>query len=149
VGVTSTSQQGGEGVRTFTLACQEDYGPAARMCTTEEVLNTIVWPPLEADAWVRPVIVSGDSSSNTDVSGVGGGARRLSRDGWADSTKNTSGITVTTSGAMTTLVPGGTLTCDELRRVACCKRVPEPSAALSLPIGAMGLAGLAAMKGSV
>ena len=41
VGHTTTTHTGGEGVRTFTLACQADFGPAARMCTSEEVIDTI------------------------------------------------------------------------------------------------------------
>jgi hypothetical protein len=41
--------------------------------------------------------------------------------------------------------------CHEPRPVACCKPtpIPEPSASLSLPIGAMGLVGLSMLKGSV
>ena len=46
VGHTTTTHLGDEGVRTFTLACQADFGAAARMCTSDEVLNTIVWPTL-------------------------------------------------------------------------------------------------------
>jgi hypothetical protein len=152
VGVTSTSHLGGEGVRTFTLACQADYGPAARMCTSEEVLQTVVWPVIEADAWVRPVFVStsGIGGAEVDVSGVKGDSQYMSCYGWNDSTINYSGMTVTTAGAIRfSDVMGNGLRCDVPRRVACCKRVPEPSAALSLPIGALGLAGLAAMKGSV
>jgi hypothetical protein len=42
VGFTSETFDGGQGVGTYTLACQADFLAGARMCTSEEVLKTVV-----------------------------------------------------------------------------------------------------------
>ena len=44
VGFTTQPFPGGSGVLTFTLACQADFGPPARMCTSVEVAETVVVP---------------------------------------------------------------------------------------------------------
>jgi hypothetical protein len=40
VGFSTTERQGNGGVLTFTLDCQADFGPAAHMCTTSEIMET-------------------------------------------------------------------------------------------------------------
>jgi hypothetical protein len=60
VGFTASTHQGDAGVLTFTRACQEEFGPGARMCRVDEALETVVVPedlefgPSTDDAWARP-----------------------------------------------------------------------------------------------
>ena len=59
VGHTTTTHLGDAGLKAFNLACQADFGASAKMCTSEDVLGTTVWPTLTSDAWVQPVFVGG------------------------------------------------------------------------------------------
>jgi len=52
------------------LACQEEFGPDARWCTSEEILNTVNWPVFESNAWVRPTFVPSNTAQAVDISGV-------------------------------------------------------------------------------
>ncbi len=145
VGISSDTQFGNAGVRSFALRCQSDYGAAARMCTSEEILETIVWPaPAAEAAWVRPVFnpVGGGGGVAVDASGKNDSPTNLTCDGW-ESTVGVTGLVVLRLAGFDTLL------CDTPRPIACCKRVPEPSAALSLPVGVAGLVGLSMLKGGV
>jgi hypothetical protein len=62
IGATTDTQYGGGGIVARSVACQADFGPEARWCTSEEVMNTVDIPdfgPLGNDKlWVRPTFVS-------------------------------------------------------------------------------------------
>lgn len=52
---TTTPRQGGEGFVAMHTSCQEDFGPLARMCTTEEFwLSPNAGYP-DSSAWIHPV----------------------------------------------------------------------------------------------
>jgi hypothetical protein len=147
VGHTTTAHQGGEGVRTFTLACQADYGSAARMCTSEEVLNTIVWPTLTEAAWVRPTIVSSSTDGIVDASGIKQTRFYLSCQGWGTTSSGLTGLTVNPGGGLKAYDDLLTNVCSIPKPVACCRRVPEPTASLMLPVGGLACLGLAKARG--
>ena len=104
--------------------------------------------------WVRPTfqpVATGNTiyTPSLDVSGaflVGTSGTNFPDDfscnGWSEASSSSRGLTLTGSGGF------GKQNCSDARPVACCKPtpIPEPSASLSLPVGVMGLAGLAAMK---
>ncbi len=136
VGHTTTTHLGDEGLRALTLACQSDFGPAARMCKTTEVADTIVWPTLTTDAWVRPVRSEGTNSDIISGEGVNDCGQ------WT--LPSSLGMAVLPSGAVYIRSPNGNgFSCGTPRPVACCKRVPEPSASLMLPMGGLACVGLA------
>ncbi len=147
VGFSSSTLNGNAGVFAMTKACQEDF-PESRMCTSEEVMNTVTIPSITAqNAWVRPAIRSigtGGVAVLADASGRDSGIQAgsdpsdLTCRGWTDN--GFQGLTVTTSGGFVPQV------CTARRPVACCAliRVPEPPSA-ALHGGAMAaLASLAA-----
>jgi hypothetical protein len=144
VGHTTTTHLGDAGLKAFNLACQADFGAAAKMCTSQEVIETIVQPTLSSEAWVRPVIIAvSDNGFGTDFSGVSTSLTALNCVRWQ--VLNATGLIVTTDGnvsfriASTGFLPG----CDTPRPVACCRRVPEPTASLMLPVGGLACLGLA------
>ena len=146
VGHTTTTHQGGEGVRTFTLACQADFGPAARMCTSQEVIDTIVWPTLTLQSWVRPSfqpVASGTTGPEAlDASGVSISPFYMSCSGWDSVGSGRTGLMVNPSGGFKAY-DFATNLCADPNPVACCRRVPEPTASLMLPVGGLACLGLA------
>jgi len=115
VGHTLATHLGDTGVLQFTLACQVDFGPSARMCTSAEVLAITPLPAgFVADSWVRPVVGSGPIGLEaTDVSGQ----PFESCSSWTSQIDV--GLTMTPTGGFANQA------CDEARPVACCR----PSAA--------------------
>ena len=132
-GFTAATFQGNAGVIGFTMGCQGEFSAAARMCTSVEVLQTVVIPTgLSGTAWVRPVfqpVASGSSGTVlTDASGV----EALSCLGWR----------LANGGGLTDAVgqfasDSFSAPCATARRVACCAPVPlpEPSAMLLNGVG--------------
>ena len=95
VGFTTAIFDGGQGVRTYTQSCQVDFLSTARMCTSEEVLNTVVWPevPGEIRGWVRPVFQPTGALAQLDASGYAGQGTNgaLSCSGWSFSSATVGG----------------------------------------------------------
>ena len=110
-GFTTETLTGAQGVLAFTLACQAEFAES-RMCTSEEILNTIDVPAdLAGTAWVRPTYVEGGH----DISGVEDSAEHYTCKGWTfDGNK---GLTVTEDGKFDTLI------CNNLFQVACCTEI--------------------------
>ena len=150
VGFTSTTVTGDAGVLGMTNACHLEFA-ATRMCTSEEVMNTVAMPvlPEETQAWARPTFVpvasgAAGSAYGLDQSGMLSGDLTSGFDimtclGWTTSSFSRSGLTVSSVGQVTTE------SCDTAQPVACCARiivVPEPSASLQLGTGILGLAAL-------
>ena len=137
VGFTSTTVTGWAGVLGMLNACHIEF-PASRMCTSEEVMNTVAMPVLPAGgyAWVRPS--QGLDSGANDLSGQwvndhGGGTCQ----GWTR--PDLYGFIMDVNGRF------HIQTCSQEAFVACCARiivVPEPSASLQLGTGILGLAAL-------
>jgi hypothetical protein len=146
VGHTTTTHLGGEGLRAFTLACQADYGAAARTCTSQEVIDTISWPTLTLRSRVRPSfqpIASGTTSAKAlDASGYEAAAYNMNCGGWSFSSPSFTGVQVTPDGSFPSFSQDLTA-CDVAMPVACCRRVPEPTASLMLPVGGLACLGLA------
>ncbi|MAF65884.1 MAG: hypothetical protein CMJ84_09535 [Planctomycetes bacterium] len=145
VGHTTTTHLSGEGLRAFTLACQAEFGLTARMCTSAEVQSTITWPSLTARSWVQPVIlVSGGFLQDAATGGNAGTC-----DGWSSNNgggDNLFGFLLTPTGSMGQFENddlSNTAYCGIQHPVACCRRVPEPTASLMLPVGGLACLGLA------
>jgi hypothetical protein len=145
VGHTTTTHTGDAGLKAFNLACQADFGAAAKMCTSQEVIETIVQPVLSSEAWVRPVIIAvSDHSFATDFSGVATSLINLNCWRWQVTNSGYSGLIVTTDGNVSSITSTGfSPACGTPRPVSCCRRVPEPTASLMLPVGGLACLGLA------
>ena len=155
VGATTVLYDGsgnGLGFIGMTSQCRGEFGAGARMCTSQEILDSdthnINAIPIDG-CWVRPVFqfLMDGSQTVLDASGLSGSASSLQCGGW-----NT-GSTGLPGPLGLTLQPDGTFVrrlCTEARPVACCKPtpVPAPTSSLSLPIGAMGLVGLSMTRGA-
>ena len=130
VGVTDTAFAGTSGIFTFNRACHVAH-PGSRMCTSEEVMDTVN-PPIVGSpgevAWVRPVFVAADYNTNpVDISGN----YALQCLGWSIEGSGNNGLTL----HLDTGSFDSTRSCTSATRVACCIPVPEPSASLSIPSG--------------
>ena len=144
VGHTTTTHLGGEGLRAFTLACQADFGPATRMCTSAEVRSTITWPTLTSEAWVLPTWTDVRGDAATGIQNVGDCS------GWTSNGNQARGFLLSPIGAMGSTESQLGLEgfsqapyCYTPQPVACCRRVPEPTASLMLPVGGLACLGLA------
>ncbi len=127
-GFSTSTFDGGQGVFTYTLACQSDFGSTARMCDSVEVLRTTNVPSgLTGDAWVRPHFspfsINGTSEVRMalDASGKRGDPEQLSCDGWQPG--GSSGLKVDATGRFALHSCGNTLA------VACCVPIPDTSVA--------------------
>jgi hypothetical protein len=124
----------------MTTTCRAEFGAGARMCTSKEIMDSDTLNLLAIPAggcWVRPSWVG---SVGSDESGLNGNPGSLSCQSGTALILDAKGR-FATSGCSTD--NGAPLP------VACCKPtpIPEPSASLSLPMGALGLVGLSMMKG--
>ncbi len=151
MGFSNQTVNGNAGVFGMTEACQASF-PASRMCTSEEVMNTVTIPDLDAqNAWVRPAIkpigtgglaviadASGSDSADGNANSVPGD---LTCRGWTR-TNNYNGLTVNDSGGF---MPQS---CSGARPVACCSLIPVPEPPMAaIQGGAMAaLASLSAVK---
>jgi hypothetical protein len=151
VGFSNGTLRGDAGVFRMATRCQADY-EASRMCTSEEVMDTVIVPSLPngTTAWVRPSIkpvASGDLTISMDASGAdstlnnGSDTADLTCMGW-NQRDNVRGLTVNDSGGFSTQP------CDFQRRIACCSliTVPEPSIAALHGSAVAALASLAVAK---
>ena len=108
-GFTTATFDGGQGVVTYTNACDLDYS-GSHMCTSEEFLNSKTFPATSGDGWIRPtyVPVAGSSGDNgeiiyvLDMSGVAGTRDSLSCIGWASSGNGYYGLYVDFTGKFRT-----------------------------------------------
>ena len=131
IGITDGRWLGDTGLLALTYECREQFGFAARMCNTVEVMESTGIPYFDEfrEAWVRPVIV-GDGL--TDASGVTVKSSyfnqaiepfNLSCNGWSqhadpdDTFIKRYGMTVDPFGRFKNLP------CNTYRPVACCKPV--------------------------
>ena len=122
-GFTSDTFLGDTGVLGFTQACQVEFGAAARMCTSVEVMETVVVPDdlvVADDAWVRPVFVPGATDA-LDASSVRTSPLNLTCVGWR-LTSGRNGLTVSQVGGFVQQ------SCEVARPVACCAPTKLPKA---------------------
>jgi len=120
-GFTSEVLLGSSGALNFTRACGAEY-PESRLCTSEEVMNSVDPPTLAtAWAWVRPSfspLATGFADPiGVDASGVTGETVQLSCDGWKETTPFT-GLATDDTGAF------GLQDCAGELPVACCSPIP-------------------------
>jgi hypothetical protein len=141
LGFTTSTFDGAQGVRTYTEACQADVGAGTRMCTSEEVLSTVTWPPLEVgEGWVRPVFqpIGTGMSPGAAVLDASGEMRpapsdsgALSCGGWSSPSSSWNGMSVDEAGSFQQP------SCNVARSVACCLSTPS-GVAPAFPAWAMG-----------
>lgn len=142
VGFSTATVQGDAGVFGMTAQCQATFDATARMCTSVEVMETVVLPsslPPNTSGWVRPVFVPTGSGSGFVIDAGGEQSSDLSCRGWSTSYSGNSGLVVDDDGRIST--QNYSSHCNQARPVACCKPVPlpEPSALL---LNGTGLAAL-------
>ena len=121
VGFSSGLLMGSGPIGVFSAAdlCKADFGPRARFCSSEEVLNTVSPPAVSGGpAWVRPVLMPYWDATTADASGVTASPEKLTCEGWLLSTSSSRGLTVTSSGVFIRE------SCSASRPVACCALVP-------------------------
>lgn len=110
VGFSTATFNGGQGMVTYTNACQQDY-PASWMCTSKEFLETKVYPATTGQGWIRPTFVPiGAATGNNinyflvhDMSGSIASSDNpitagMSCSGWQATTVSWVGLTVIASG---------------------------------------------------
>ena len=120
VGRTTGTFNGSQGVLAYSAACQTDFGPGHRICTSEELLNTVDLPALAGGpSWIRPTFVpvgGGSVAVFVDMSGAisSSSSVHLTCDGWSYSQSGFTGLTVGASGEFELLA------CNAGRTVACC-----------------------------
>jgi hypothetical protein len=160
VGATTVLYDGsgnGLGFIGMTSECRGEFGAGARMCTSQEIMdsdtNNLNAIPA-VGCWVRPSWrPNGGSSSTLDESGLSFTSSSMTCNAWTRADSGQTGLLLGPEGSMRVYDQGTGFEaqCDIPRSVACCKPtpVPAPSASLSLPIGTMGLLGLSMLKGSV
>lgn len=161
VGVTSVAFTGdgnGLGFVGMTTQCRADFGPGARMCRSEEVLDSDTLNPNAIPAqgcWLRPSwrpfsgLASANSDRAFDESGLAGivgpatGLDQMTCLSWAVADGAYRGLTLYAAGNF------GAQSCSVARPAACCRPtpVPSPTSSLSIPIGAAGLLGLSMLRG--
>jgi len=156
VGATTTTFTGdgnGFGFVGMTSQCRGEFGPGARMCTSVEILESDTHNLLDIPStgcWIRPVFqpfggnLSTTGAKALDASGLLADPNELTCLWWTGGLSAYRGLVLGDSGSF------ARLSCDVPRSVACCKptAVPEPSAALSVPVGAAWLIGLATFRGN-
>jgi hypothetical protein len=153
VGVTTAKFDGNDGFLSMTAACRTNFGLAARMCSTVEILESNTLVPDIGECWVRPIfqpVATGTLPTATlDASGVfldglsiGMGPENFTCNGWSTNSSSVNALTMKPSGGFE-IKP-----CAGNRAVACCApvAVPEPAASLSIPVGAMGLVLLSSLR---
>lgn len=151
VGFTSQEVRGSEGRFTFNEVCQAQW-EGTRMCTTQEVIQTVEVPVLgEGPALVQAVPISA-SGSLIDASGISLGSFRYNTCvDW--SSDNGSPLVVTNTGHIqedesgyrpSCGVDSGAFQCSCPLPVACCGLVPitpqPPPSAASVPLWVLPLA---------
>lgn len=67
VGYTVETVRANVGIFALNNACEREF-PGARMCTTEEILNSVSDDPSRSTAWIRPVSIISESTTNPDRS---------------------------------------------------------------------------------
>jgi hypothetical protein len=150
VGATTTTFTGdgnGGGFVAMTTQCRTDYGATARMCSSQEILESLTLDLAAipaAGCWIRPISEATLNGYVQDVPNVLAG----SCEGWKNAQSNWFGLVLLDTGGLEGGENNGAL-CSVPRSVACCKPtpIPEPQASLGLPIGAVTLAALSIVKG--
>ena len=113
-----------------------------------DTLNSIGIPA--EGCWIRPswrpvtATTSGAGFTRAlEETGQANDRRNLTCSGWSSKSGSNRALVIQPTGGFSGE------NCDIPRPVTCCAPVPipEPSASLSLPIGAVGLAGLSMLKG--
>jgi len=105
---TTTLRTGDEGFVAMHTSCQEDFGPLARMCTTEELfLSPNAASPDEGEAWVHSI----GNASGGQADFIGGPSVGTCK-GWSDASAG--GVVIGAGGVIMTLPCGNT------RQVTCC-----------------------------
>lgn len=128
-GVSSTAVNGDIGLDGMFNTCQTDFGPSARVCTSEEIFQTPDFAnklalPAFGNAWINPVIVSAFYNpeigvvQNIDISGVVTHKNNLNCGDWTGLDAS-AGLVIIRGGA-TQLHTRLTLPCNVAKPVACC-----------------------------
>lgn len=154
--VAFTGDGNGLGFTGMTTQCRADFGPGARMCKSEEVMDSDTLNPNSLPAsgcWLRPSWRP-IASSSTSADGLGLDETGMTR---APSDMSCVGWTIGGGGIITSqrgliLGPPGSNNlgaCTQARPAACCKpiAVGEPQASVMFRAGVGVIAMLSMMKG--
>lgn len=125
---TAILRTGGAGILELNEECVASFGPSARMCTSQEIIQTFNSVSPDPDIpvretsfvtrqWVSPTIVAG-SSSAIDASGLTATGAQLTCNGWANATSTFKGLTIDDNGRFSTQP------CNGARQVTCCIPIP-------------------------
>ena len=133
VGFTTDTFNGGQGVVTYTNACQQDY-PGSWMCSSKEFLESKAYPSTTGDGWIKPTFVpiSLDIGNETitvpnyfvvqDMSGLiiadKNSTTGIACSGWRAADESGDGLAVDALGRFTVFG------CNTTHSVACCSSVP-------------------------
>ena len=133
VGFTTATFNGGQGVVTYTNACQQDY-PGSWMCSSKEFLESKAYPSVTGDGWIKPTFVPpvslalGNGTTVVpnyfivqDMSGYISSAnspRGLSCGGWGEASGIDFGLVVDALGKFVRHF------CNTTHSVACCSSAP-------------------------
>lgn len=154
VGNTTTLYDGagnGLGFVGMTSQCRAEFGAGARMCTSQEILesdtlNFNAFAP--SGCWVRPIyqphgngtgtVSTLDASGRGQNGGFGSNDGTMSCQGWSATIQY--GLSVNAAGGFEPAL------CSQTRAIACCSPTPVPGPTSSLPIGTLGIAVLASLR---
>lgn len=127
IGFSTASLNGGQGVISYTNACQQDFADS-HMCNSEEFLNTTSYPIVSGAGWIKPVFVpmvastgsSGVFNAYHDASGYvhispSGSNYGMTCNGWGSEETGRRGLFVDSNGRFNVAA------CNEGHSVACCK----------------------------
>lgn len=136
VGFTTSGFAGDAGILKYSMACADKY-PMSRMCTSEEVMNTVNFPSAAdipaASVWVRPSFsplgVGGEDPVVVDASGVDEDPLALTCDGWNSASEAMTGLVTNEAGTF------DTMTCDNELPVACCAAPQQGSGEMEVVFG--------------
>lgn len=128
VGISTAKVQGNIGINGLHDICQQEFGPLARACITEEAVSSpqlsTIFPELGQNAWMMPRIVGGylDSTNNSrvvDVTGISvNWLRGLNCAGWRTNNSDRDGAVL--HRLSDGLVSIGAVPCNTTNSIACC-----------------------------
>jgi len=145
----------------MTSTCRGEFGAGARMCESEEIMDSDtlnVNDVPDEGCWVRPswqpMSAAGGGSPTQrfglDESGVYDDPGDLTCRGWTRDDSTEEGLVIGVNSIGLSRGAFSQEHCDVQRSIACCKPtpVPAPTSSLSIPIGAAALAGLSMLRGA-
>ena len=118
IGHTTAAFPGDAGVPTFTLQCKLEFENDARMCSSQEVRESVTTPFLTEEAWVPATFASTGGGTPLDLLDLDSG--NMTCADWTASGSFVRGLVFTPAGEF------ATRSCNVAHPVACCAPVTLP-----------------------